>query len=89
MQSLNEFERLGFCMSWGDLRRDVHAVGVSKVLGLLQGRKDVVARAAGARVNVAAGAGGFGAEDDAIYQRAVEDVRRQDALERVHRSRRR
>ena len=28
MQSLSEFERLGFCMSWGDLRRDVHAVGV-------------------------------------------------------------
>jgi DNA-binding IclR family transcriptional regulator len=28
MQSLNEFERLGFCMSWGDLRRDVYAVGV-------------------------------------------------------------
>ena len=28
MQSLNEFERLGFYMSWGDLRRDVYAVGV-------------------------------------------------------------
>ena len=28
MHSLNEFERLGFCMSWGDLRRDVYAVGV-------------------------------------------------------------
>ncbi|HWM48855.1 MAG TPA: IclR family transcriptional regulator [Xanthobacteraceae bacterium] len=28
MQSLADFERFGFCMSWGDLRRDVHAVGV-------------------------------------------------------------
>ena len=28
MQSLADFEKLGFCMSWGDLRRDVHAVGV-------------------------------------------------------------
>jgi DNA-binding IclR family transcriptional regulator len=27
-QSVGDFERYGFCMSWGDLRRDVHAVGV-------------------------------------------------------------
>lgn len=29
MQSLADFERLGFCMSWGDLRKDVNAVGVA------------------------------------------------------------
>jgi DNA-binding IclR family transcriptional regulator len=28
MQSLADYERFGFCMSWGDLRRDVYAVGV-------------------------------------------------------------
>ena len=28
LQSLADFEKLGFCMSWGDLRRDVNAVGV-------------------------------------------------------------
>jgi len=28
MQAMSDFERLGFCMSWGDLRRDVYAVGV-------------------------------------------------------------
>lgn len=28
LQSLVDFEKLGFCMSWGDLRREVHAVGV-------------------------------------------------------------
>lgn len=28
LQSLADFERLGFCMSWGDLRRDIYAVGV-------------------------------------------------------------
>jgi len=28
LQSIADFEKLGFCMSWGDLRRDVHAVGV-------------------------------------------------------------
>lgn len=27
-QSLSDYERLGFCMSWGDLRRDFYAVGV-------------------------------------------------------------
>ena len=27
-QSRSDFERYGFCLSWGDLRRDVHAVGV-------------------------------------------------------------
>jgi len=27
-QSLSDYEKLGFCMSAGDLRRDVHAVGV-------------------------------------------------------------
>ncbi|MGZ3410896.1 MAG: IclR family transcriptional regulator [Xanthobacteraceae bacterium] len=28
MQNISDFERLGFCLSWGDLRKDVHAVGV-------------------------------------------------------------
>ena len=28
VQSLSDFEKYGFCLSWGDLRRDVHAVGV-------------------------------------------------------------
>src|SRR6516162_4105250 len=28
MQAMSDFERMGFCMSWGDLRRDVYAVGV-------------------------------------------------------------
>jgi DNA-binding IclR family transcriptional regulator len=28
-QSLSDYERHGFCMSWGDLRRDFYAVGVA------------------------------------------------------------
>ena len=44
MQSSHEFEKYGFCMSWGDLRRDVHAVGVPLRLVWERGNRRVQLR---------------------------------------------